>query len=61
MFPAPPRACRYVILVLIVIVIGVWVRYGNAIPVPVTVITCGVGYTVTFRVPRFLADRARFS
>lgn len=57
--PTPPRPYRYVPLVLIVIVIVLWVRYGITVPLPGIVVTGGAGYAVTIRVPRFRFVRAR--
>jgi hypothetical protein len=57
--PAPPQAYRYVMVVLIVIVIALWVRYGITIPLPGIVITGGTGYAITLRAPGFRFARPR--
>lgn len=57
----PPRAYRYVLFVLIVIVIVLQLRYGITIPLPGIVITGGAGYAVTLRAPAFRPARARLA
>lgn len=59
--PAPPRACRYVMVALVVIVIAFWLRYGIAVPLPGVVITGGAGYAITVRAPSFRFAHARLA